>query len=63
MVEVSHHICYGEPEYEVDDNLAIIERETVDKVQAILDGLNGDEMERLLEMLKKRKPDLKVPRR
>ena len=71
MVEVSHHICYGEPEYEVDDNLAIIgepeyevddnlaiiERETVDKVQAILDGLNGDEMERLLEMLKKKKPD------
>ena len=49
--------AFGEPEYEVDDNLAIIERETVDKVQAILDGLNGDEMERLLEMLKKKKPD------
>ena len=30
---------------------------TVDKVQAILDGLNGDEMERLLEMLKKNNPD------
>ena len=49
--------AFGEPEYEVDDNLAIIERETVDKVQAILDGLNGDEMERLLEMLKEKKPD------
>lgn len=49
--------AFGESEYEVDDNLAIIERETAksnDKVQAFLDGLNGDEMERLLEMLKKR---------
>jgi integrase len=49
--------AFGEPEYEVDDNLAIIERETVksdDKVQAFLDGLNGDEMDRLLEMLKKK---------
>ena len=49
--------AFGEPVYEVDDNLAIIERETVDKVQSFLDGLNGDEMERLLEMLKKKKPD------
>ena len=49
--------AFGESEYEVDDNLAIIERQTAksdDKVQAFLDGLNGDEMERLLEMLKKR---------
>ena len=38
----------------MDDNLAIIERETVDKVQAFLDGLNGDEMEKLLQMLKKK---------
>ena len=50
-------IAFGEPEYEVDDNLAIIERETVDKLQAIHDGLNGDEMEWLLQMLKKKKPD------
>jgi hypothetical protein len=49
--------AFGEPVYEVDDNLAIIERETVDKVQAILDGLNGDEMERLLQMIQKKKPD------
>ena len=49
--------AFGESEYEVDDNLAIIERETAksnDKVQVFLDGLNGDEMERLLEMLKKK---------
>ena len=52
--------AFGESEYEVDDNLAIIERETVksdDKLQAFLDGLNGDEMEMLLEMLKKRVRD------
>ena len=49
--------AFGESEYEVDDDLAIIERETAksdNKVQTFLDGLNGDEMERLLEMLKKR---------
>ena len=50
--------AFGESEYEVDDNLAIIERETTksdDKVQAFLDGLNGNEIERLLEMLKKKR--------
>jgi len=49
--------AFNEQEYEVDDNLTVIERETAksdDKVQAFLDGLNGDEMERLLEMLKKK---------
>ena len=49
--------AFGESEYEVDDNLVIIERQTAksdDKVQAFLDGLNGDEMERLLEMLRKK---------
>ena len=49
--------AFGESEYEVDDNLAIIERQTAkldDRVQAFLDGLNGDEMERLLEILKKK---------
>ena len=54
--------AFDEPEYEVDDNLAIIEQETVksdDKVQAFLDGLNGDEMKRLLEMLKKKQDSLR----
>lgn len=49
--------AFAEPKYEVDDNLAIIKRQTAksdDKVQAFLDGLNGNEMERLLEMLKKK---------
>lgn len=49
--------AFDEQEYEVDDNMAIIERETAksdDKVQAFLDGLNGDEMDRLLEMLRKK---------
>ena len=49
--------AFDEEEYEVDDSLAVIERETVksdDKVQVFLDGLNGDEMDRLLEMLKKK---------
>ncbi len=49
--------AFDEKEYEVDDNLTIIERETAkseDKVQAFLDGLNGDEMDRLLEVLKKK---------
>ena len=34
--------AFGESEYEVDDNLAIIERQTAkldDEVQAFLDGL------------------------
>lgn len=47
--------AFGEPEYEVDDNLDIIELATAkhdDKVKAFLNGLNGDEMKRLLEMLK-----------
>ena len=47
--------AFGESEYEMDDDLTIIDRETVksdNKVQVFLDGLNGDEMERLLEMLK-----------
>ena len=54
--------AFDEPEYEVDDNLAIIERETVktdDKVQAFLDSLDGDDMERLLEMLKKKQDSLR----
>ena len=49
--------AFGEPEYEVDDNLAIIERQTAmsdDKVQAFLDSLDSNDMERLLEMLKKK---------
>ena len=56
--------AFGESEYEVDDNLAIIERETVksdDKLQAFLDGLDGDDMERLLEMLLKKKQDSLLP--
>ena len=49
--------AFAEKEYEVDDNLAVIEQEkakSVDKVQAFLDGLNSDEKDRLLEMLKKK---------
>ena len=49
--------AFGESEYEVDDNLAIIERQTAksdDKVQAFHEGLNSDKTERLLEMLKKK---------
>ena len=49
--------AFDEQEYEADDNMAIIERETAksdDKVQAFLDGLNGDEMDRLLEMMRKK---------
>ena len=52
--------AFDEQEYDVDDNLTVIERETAksdDKVQAFLDGLNDDEVERLLEMLKKMNPD------
>ena len=54
--------AFDEQEYEVDDNLAIMERETVksdDKLQAFLDGLDGDDMERLLEMLKKKQDSLR----
>ena len=50
--------AFGESEYEVNDDLSIIEPSEVKsegKVQAFLDGLNGDEMERLLEMLKKKR--------
>ena len=49
--------AFDEEEYEVDDDLAIIEREKAksdDKMQAFLDGLNNDEMERLLEMMRKK---------
>jgi hypothetical protein len=50
--------AFAEPEYEVYDNLAIIEHPTAsnseNKMQAFLDGLDGDKMERLLEMLKKK---------
>ena len=49
--------AFGEPEYEVDDNLAIIERQTAmsdDKVQAFLGSLDNDDMDRLFEMLKKK---------
>ena len=49
--------AFDEQEYEADDNLTIIERETAksdDKMQAFLDGLNSDEKDRLLEMLKKK---------
>lgn len=52
--------AFDEKEYEVDDNLAVIEQEkakSVDKVQAFLDGLNSDEKDRLLEMLKENNPD------
>ena len=51
------YFAFDEQEYEVDDNMAIIEREkdkSDDKMQAFLDGLNGDEMDRLLEMLRKK---------
>lgn len=47
--------AFDEKEYEVDDNMAIIEQEKAksdDKVQAFLEGLNSDEMDRLLEMLR-----------
>ena len=50
--------AFDEQEYEVDDDLAIIEREKAksdDKMQAFLDGLNNDEMERLLEMMRKKR--------
>ena len=49
--------AFDEKEYEVDDNMAIIEQEKAksdDKMQAFLDGLNDDEKDRLLEMLKKK---------
>ena len=47
--------AFDEKEYEVDYNMAIIEREKAksdDKMQAFLDGLNDYEMNRLLEMLR-----------
>jgi hypothetical protein len=47
--------AFDEQEYEVNDNLAIIEQEKAksdDKMQAFLEGLNSDEMDRLLEMLR-----------
>lgn len=49
--------AFDEQEYKVDDNMVIIEQEKAksdDKMQAFLDGLNGDEMDRLLEMLRKK---------
>ena len=49
--------AFDEQEYEADDNLTIIQRETAksnDKVKAFLDGLNNDEMKRLLEMMRKK---------
>ena len=50
--------AFDEKEYEADDDLTIIEREIAksdDKMQAFLDGLNNDEMERLLEMMRKKR--------
>ena len=48
--------AFGESEFEVNDNLAIIEptkAKSKDTVQAFLEGLDGDDMERLFEMLQK----------